>query len=139
MHTSGRDHTRDEKVAKERGLDFFTFFIFLVFVSFVCCFAFPRKQVEKTSWHYKLEYGKYKRDGSKLYVQEATRYLLNKHLSNLLAQDPAESLGDDGKRGNGAAGGDGDGDKRSDGGGGGGEEGVESDGGGGGGDGGTRA
>ena len=54
------------------------------------------KLVEKTSWHYKLEYGKYKRDGSKLYVQEATRYLLNKHLNNLLAQDPAESLGDNG-------------------------------------------
>ena len=52
--------------------------------------------MEKTSWHYKLEYGKYRRDGSKLYVQEATRYLLNKHLDSLMAGDSAESrLGGD--------------------------------------------
>lgn len=55
--------------------------------------------------HYKLEYGKYRRDGSKLYVQEATRYLLNKHLDNLLAQDAAESLGE--QRLSGAGGGSG--------------------------------
>ena len=50
--------------------------------------------MEKTSWHYKLEYGRYRRDGSKLYVQEATRYLLNKHLDSLMESDSAESLGD---------------------------------------------
>eukprot|EP00740_Mantoniella_antarctica_P022333 CAMPEP_0198686076 /NCGR_PEP_ID=MMETSP1468-20131203/14459_1 /TAXON_ID=1461545 /ORGANISM="Mantoniella sp, Strain CCMP1436" /LENGTH=157 /DNA_ID=CAMNT_0044431943 /DNA_START=247 /DNA_END=716 /DNA_ORIENTATION=- len=50
--------------------------------------------VDRVNYHYKLEYGKYRRDASRLYVEEATRYLLNKHLNSLLAQDPAESLGE---------------------------------------------
>ena len=40
--------------------------------------------VDKVTVHYKLEYGKYRKDDTRLYVQEATRYLLNKHLDSLL-------------------------------------------------------
>jgi len=54
----------------------------------------PCTWVDRVNYHYKLEYGKYRRDASRLYVEEATRYLLNKHLNSLLAQDPAESLGE---------------------------------------------
>ena len=39
--------------------------------------------VDKVTVHYKLEYGKYRKDDTRLYVQEATRYLLNKHLEGL--------------------------------------------------------
>ena len=39
--------------------------------------------VDKVTVHYKLEYGKYREDDTRLYVQEATRYLLNKHLEGL--------------------------------------------------------
>ena len=40
--------------------------------------------VDKVAYHYKLERGKYRKDDSRLYVQEATRFLLNKHLDSLL-------------------------------------------------------
>jgi len=67
------------------------------------CHAFPRNThcgdtislrnkyfvVDKVSYRFKLEYGKYKRDDTRLYVQEATRYLLNKHLDALLCGDDA--------------------------------------------------
>jgi len=45
--------------------------------------------VDKVTVHYKLEYGKYRKDDTRLYVQEATRYLLNKHLDSLLAGSDA--------------------------------------------------
>ena len=45
--------------------------------------------VDKVSYHYSLQYGKYKRDDTRLYVQEATRYLLNKHLDALYTGDDA--------------------------------------------------
>ena len=45
--------------------------------------------VDKVTVHYKLEYGKYRKDDTRLYVQEATRYLLNKHLDSLFAGSDA--------------------------------------------------
>lgn len=45
--------------------------------------------VDKVSYHYSLQYGKYKRDDTRLYVQEATRYLLNKHLDALYTGEDA--------------------------------------------------
>jgi len=45
--------------------------------------------VDKVTVHYKLEYGKYRKDDTRLYVQEATRYLLNKHLEGLFAGSDA--------------------------------------------------
>ena len=66
--------------------------------------------VDKVTVHYKLEYGKYRKDDTRLYVQEATRYLLNKHLDSLLAgsdavkdprrggsETPGEESSDDGE------------------------------------------
>ena len=66
--------------------------------------------VDKVTVHYKLEYGKYRKDDTRLYVQEATRYLLNKHLDSLLAgsdavkdprrggsETPGEETADDGE------------------------------------------
>mmetsp|Transcript_5690 Transcript_5690/g.25688 ORF Transcript_5690/g.25688 Transcript_5690/m.25688 type:complete len:135 (-) Transcript_5690:978-1382(-) len=40
--------------------------------------------VDRVCTHYKLEYGKYKRDDTRLYVQEASRYILNRALDSLL-------------------------------------------------------
>lgn len=65
--------------------------------------------VDKVTVHYKLEYGKYRKDDTRLYVQEATRYLLNKHLDSLLAgSDAVKGAGRDATDGDG----DGDGDER---------------------------
>ena len=64
--------------------------------------------VDKVTVHYKLEYGKYRKDDTRLYVQEATRYLLNKHLDSLLAgSDAVKGAGRDATDGDG----DGDGDE----------------------------
>ena len=54
--------------------------------------------VDKVTYHYSLQYGKYKRDDTRLYVQEATRYLLNKHLDALLEGEDA--VKDDERPGN---------------------------------------
>ena len=40
--------------------------------------------VDRVCTHYRLEYGKYRRDHTGLYVQEASRYILNRHLDALL-------------------------------------------------------
>ena len=48
--------------------------------------------VDKVTVHYKLEYGKYRKDDTRLYVQEATRYLLNKHLDSLLEGSDATKI-----------------------------------------------
>ena len=56
--------------------------------------------VDKVTYHYSLQYGKYKRDDTRLYVQEATRYLLNKHLDALLEGEDA--VKDDERPGNAA-------------------------------------
>jgi len=81
--------------------------------------------VDKVAYHYKLERGKYRKDDSRLYVQEATRFLLNKHLDSLLEKSGGAVDGrapgrreerDDGNNGNGSGGGeDGDGDGGTDG------------------------
>ena len=49
--------------------------------------------VDKVSYHYKLEFGKYRQNDTRLYVQEATRYLLNKHLDALFVSDDAVKSG----------------------------------------------
>ena len=56
--------------------------------------------VDKVTYHYSLQYGKCKRDDTRLYVQEATRYLLNKHLDALLEGEDA--VKDDERPGNAA-------------------------------------
>jgi hypothetical protein len=54
--------------------------------------------VDKVSYRYKLEFGKYRKDDTRLYVQEATRYLLNKHLTSLFkGSDAVKDSAEDGR------------------------------------------